>query len=174
MLKILQRLCLLILLSGFLMSCAAVTPYHPRAHYALVEKSLRQITFFDENRVPIQQFHVAIGRESVGHKQTQGDMKTPEGVYRLSPARVSESGWGWFMPIGYPNQKDVNDAIARGQDLSTLGGNVGLHGTGRRLKHKNWQNAGINWTLGCLAVDNADLEVIRHMVPSAIAIEIMP
>ncbi len=110
----------------------------------------------------IASFHAAFG-SFVAAKQREGDRATPIGRYTLSPARQSQQ-WRWFMPIDYPNATDV----AAGR----TGGAIGIHGTGGSTFAGAMHFLGVNWTAGCIAVSNADLETIRTLITSSVPIEI--
>lgn len=121
-------------------------------------------------------YHVAIGRGGGGHKRYEGDGRTPEGTYAID-TRHPSAGFHWFLHVSYPNATD-RTAFARGlSDGSvprgaTIGGNVGIHGEPERAR---WIPLGwFDWTAGCMALDNADAEVLyRAVVPHA-TIEIRP
>ncbi|MBM3557484.1 MAG: L,D-transpeptidase [Alphaproteobacteria bacterium] len=105
-----------------------------------------------------------------GPKSRQGDWKTPEGDYMLMPARSSPT-WRWFLPITYPNPADLALNRAQGIPDREAGGSIGIHGAGAQAKR---HGAGGNWTSGCIAVSNAEIEVLRRAVTRPIPITILP
>jgi murein L,D-transpeptidase YafK len=142
------------------------------ATQALADKSDRMIIFFDAKGAEIGRYHAAFGQRP-GSKEREGDSRTPEGDYWLSPARTSEE-WSWFMPISYPNERDVARAIAKGADPKKLGGAIGLHASGDGFMRNVRQSFGENWTLGCIAVSNDAMREILGMVAMPIPIRIQP
>lgn len=146
----------------------------PLAAQALIDKSDGIVLLFDEQGQEIGRFDAVFGKNrEQGHKNREGDRRTPEGDYTLSPARPSKS-WGWFMPISYPNARDVAWAKNHGIPVSQIGGAVGLHGTGGRLWYDFVQWWGSDWTAGCVAVSDEDINKIRQVVQRAIPLRIEP
>jgi murein L,D-transpeptidase YafK len=165
-----NRILALFFLGLFLLPSAAAQA--SQAAQALADKSDQMVVFFDEYAREIARFPASFG-QARGAKVREGDRKTPEGDYMLSPARPSDD-WGWFMPIDYPGPRDVARARSQGQPPSTLGGAIGLHGTGGSFVHRVRQSFGENWTLGCIAVSDMHIEQIRAMVSGPIPIRIQP
>src|SRR5205085_12471896 len=120
-------------------------------------------------------YRVALGFAPEGHKQVQGDGKTPEGWYR-----ISDKPWSTFdnaIAIHYPNAIDARAAAADGRigartrdkiltaldddkvppQSTALGGAILIHGGG----------SSSDWTLGCVALDDADLLELRATLPRA-------
>ncbi len=110
----------------------------------------------------VASFHAAFG-SFVAPKQREGDRATPVGRYMLTPARASRS-WRWFMPIDYPNADD--------RAAGRTGFDVGVHGLGGNpfLHMLHW--LGVNWTAGCIAVTNAEMETLRSLITTPVPIEI--
>jgi murein L,D-transpeptidase YafK len=161
---------------GVLLLAAVLAPWNAHAQavaaQALADKSDQMVVFFDAQGLEILRLPATFG-QARGHKQREGDKRTPEGDYTLFPARPSQD-WIWFMPIDYPNEHDLMRGQARLQPVGTLGGAIGLHGTGNGFVHRVRQSFGENWTLGCIAVTNEDMEELRAMVTDPIPIRIQP
>jgi murein L,D-transpeptidase YafK len=119
-----------------------------------------RLSFFDGDRL-LKAYRVSLGSSGVG-KCKAGDKRTPLGTYLLSPARQSQ--FRWFMPIDYPNAAD------RGKGCT--GGDIGLHGTGEKFYRKIAQSSHMDWTLGCVAVTNHDIDDIKTMVTTKITLVI--
>lgn len=151
---------------------APIQAFAAEAAQALADKSEKMVIFFDENAREIARYPAVFG-QSAGSKTREGDKRTPEGDYTLFPARPSEE-WGYFMPVDYPNEKDIMRAKKRGQPLNTLGGAVGMHATGGKFMHRVRQSFGENWTLGCIAVTDDDMNRIRRFVDRPIPLRIQP
>jgi murein L,D-transpeptidase YafK len=121
-------------------------------------------------------YKVAIGRGGAGHKRQEGDGKTPEGSYVIDAKRHSRT-FHRFLHVSYPNAKD-RAAFARARRAGTLpakatiGGAIGVHGEKRGwawLPHK-W----VDWTQGCIAVDNEEIEELYPVVQLKAVVEIYP
>jgi len=145
-------------------SCAI----EPKLTAITIQKSERSLKLICGQRV-IKEYPVIIGRNVLGHKQREGDEKTPEGEYFIC-YRNAESRFHLFMGLSYPNENDVRAALDSGEidqqkfqeivnslnrrerpDWYTpLGGEVGIHGGG----------VGRKGTAGCIALDNEDVEEI--------------
>ena len=124
----------------------------------------------------VKAYRVAIGRGGAGPKRYEGDNKTPEGSYRVSRRFVSAS-FHRFLHLSYPNAEDRR-AFARGQRDGSIprgariGGAIGIHGEKRGLRvlpHK-W----VDWTQGCIAVDNPEIEELYRAVKPMAVVEIRP
>ena len=135
-------------------------------------------------------FAAAFGREPVGAKRAAGDERSPEGEYRIAgPARPSR--FHRFLPIDYPSVADADVALAekrisradhrriveahgRGvmppQDTA-LGGLLGLHGEGARWRG---ESKGLDWTHGCIALADAELDFVVARVKKGTPLTILP
>jgi murein L,D-transpeptidase YafK len=142
------------------------------AAQALADKSDRVVIFYDETGEEMLRVKAAFGINP-GRKNREGDKRTPEGDYMMAPARPSND-WVWFMHISYPNQYDVARAQSEGRGGSRLGGQVGMHATGDGFMHQVRQSFGENWTLGCIAIANHDMDIVRTIVRYPIPIRIQP
>ncbi len=133
---------------------------------------------------------VSIGRGEVGPKRKRGDRRTPEGDYAIAgPAR--ESRFHLFIPIDYPSIRDAGLALAEGRldaasydriadahDRGTLppqdtplGGHLGLHGEG-----ESWRGQSVrhDWTFGCIAVTDDEIEVLATLLEPGVTVSIHP
>jgi len=135
----------------------------------LVLKKERTLTLLAKGQV-LKTYKVALGGTPVGAKTRQGDHKTPEGTYVLDH-RNAASQYHRALQISYPNARDR--AQAAKQNVSP-GGDVFVHGLpngygwvgkGHRVK---------DWTDGCIAVTDEEIEEIRRLVPDSTPIEIRP
>lgn len=137
--------------------------------FVLVKKSERRLILLSDGRV-FRSYHIALGDSPLGPKNRAGDNRTPEGRYVLD-WRNPDSRFYKSIHISYPNQSDSALAEATGVDP---GGMIMIHGESeipvlRRL------NAGRDdWTEGCIAVENRDMDEIWRLVPDGTPIEILP
>lgn len=154
-----------------------------------VRKSARSLTArcVDGETVELR---AAVGREPRGAKELRGDMRTPEGVYRVAgPAR--DSRFHLFLPIDYPGAHDAERGFTQGvisdrerdaivaagsasrlpPQTTRLGGHLGIHGEGPR-----WQGdtEGVNWTYGCVGLADRDIDFLATRVSTGTPVTILP
>lgn len=140
------------------------------ADYILVEKSLRRMVLIRDGEV-LAMFHVSLGGSPLGDKERQGDSRTPEGIYQIV-SKNSDSAFHLSLMISYPDAEDRRDAAARGV---SPGGDIAIHGLPNRFDDQYAAYFQANdWTLGCIAVTNAEIEAIYDAVPIGTPIEIRP
>ncbi len=140
-----------------------------RADRILVEKSHRRLTLLWKGK-PVKSYDVALGGAPAGRKQCQGDNRTPEGLYRID-ARNAASRYHRALHVSYPNAQDL--ANARRQRCAP-GGDIMIHGL---LNGYGWLGASHrlhDWTLGCIAVTDAEIEEIWGAAPNGTVVEIRP
>jgi murein L,D-transpeptidase YafK len=133
---------------------------------------------------------VALGREEIGPKTRSGDHRTPEGKYRISD-KASASRFHLFLPIDYPSKEDAEAAFSEGRVSraeyhrvvrahergappphdTALGGNLGFHGEGDRWRG---DSEDLDWTYGCIAVTDAEIEFIAERVEPGVPVWIHP
>ncbi len=135
----------------------------------LVKKSERKMYLF-ANGKPVKEYDVAFGANPVGHKQKAGDERTPEGKYTLD-YKKSDSSYYKAIHISYPNAKDFARAKAAGVNP---GGAIMIHGQRNGFWWLAWVTQWFNWTDGCIAVTNAEMEEIWDLVKVGTPIEIKP
>jgi murein L,D-transpeptidase YafK len=141
----------------------------PRADAVLVRKGERRL-YLLKNGQPFREYRIALGANPVGHKQEEGDQRTPEGEYRLD-WRNPDSEFHLSLRISYPNEEDRTRAETRGV---SPGGMIMIHGQRNGLGwFENFQQLR-DWTDGCIAVTNAAIEEIWHAVPDGTPIRIEP
>lgn len=115
-------------------------------------------------------YNVALGRYPKGHKTRQGDAKTPEGEYTLD-FKLEDSAFHRAIRISYPNARDRARAEARGVDP---GGKIMIHGLPNDMSANRVGHPSIDWTQGCVAVTNQEIDEIWNMVEIGTPIEIHP
>jgi murein L,D-transpeptidase YafK len=133
----------------------------------LVLKAERKLVLLSAG-TPVKQYRVALGGTPLGQKTQEGDEKTPEGLYIIDYRKV-DSSFHRALHISYPNDADRTQALARGVDP---GGIIMIHGirNGAGLIGR-WHRL-IDWTNGCIAVTNAEIEELWNLVPDGTPIEI--
>jgi murein L,D-transpeptidase YafK len=140
-----------------------------QADYILVEKSLKRLTLFSDETM-IKTYDVALGRNPKGPKLVEGDRRTPEGRYIID-SRNPDSNYHLSLHISYPNEADLQIAEIAGV---SPGGNIMIHGTGDEYAWMGTFHDVIDWTDGCIAVTNDEIEEIWQLVPDGTVIDIRP
>lgn len=135
----------------------------------LVHKGERRMYLLRQGEV-LRSYKVALGLRPQGHKEEEGDYRTPEGRYRLI-RRNPRSDFFLSMEISYPNSQDLAHAKRRGV---RPGGAIMLHGWPSIPKKPAQYYASADWTDGCIAVSNSDMVEIWLMTPLDTPIEIRP
>ena len=139
------------------------------ADKVLIEKKERRLTLLSKGEV-IKSYKIALGGNPVGPKERQGDNKTPEGTYIID-SRNRDSGYHLSLHISYPNEKDK----MRAKELGVSpGGDIMIHGIKNGLAWVGASHAGIDWTKGCIAVTDQEMEEIYKLVPNGTIVEIRP
>lgn len=136
------------------------------ADYLVVDKSERLLIAY-QNGHPIRAYRgLQFGDAPMGHKRFEGDERTPEGLYRID-RRNPRSSFHLSLGISYPNRADRAFAAQYGR---SAGGDIFIHGqpTGRPGRMSG------DWTDGCIALTNAEIEELWQIVPDGTPIEIRP
>ena len=139
------------------------------ADKVLIEKKERRLTLLSKGQV-IKAYKIALGGDPVGPKERQGDNKTPEGIYIID-SRNGNSEYHLSLHISYPNEKDKMRAKALNVDP---GGDIMIHGMKNGLAWVGDLHTGIDWTQGCIAVTDEEMEEIYQLVPNGTDVEIRP
>jgi hypothetical protein len=135
----------------------------------LIEKGARRLRLLNRGRV-IAEYPVKLGLSPKGHKQYEGDFRTPEGVYHLS-RRNPRSEFFLSVEVSYPNEADRARASAEGL---RPGGLIMIHGQPNVPRKPPEYYATRDWTDGCIAVSNAAMVEIWQRTRIGIPIEIRP
>jgi tetratricopeptide (TPR) repeat protein len=135
----------------------------------LIEKKKRRLTLFSKGEA-VKTYKIALGKDPVGPKERQGDNKTPEGIYTIT-SRNRNSDYHLSLRISYPDEKDVKRAKKQGVHP---GGDIMIHGIKKNLAWVGGFHTQINWTEGCIAVTNTEMEEIARLVPNGTPVEIRP
>ena len=132
-----------------------------------VDKSKRRMYLFKDDEV-VQEFRIALGKQPKGHKRFEGDNRTPEGQYKLDYI-MEESDFYRSVHINYPQSADKE--WAEKHDLSP-GGNIKIHGikNGERRSPSFVQS--FDWTDGCIALTNQDMDAFIELVKMGTPIHI--
>jgi murein L,D-transpeptidase YafK len=156
-----------LLLCGIGLAQMAPTPL--RADRVVVLKKERTLQLLNHGKV-IKTYKVALGGDPVGAKARQGDHKTPEGLYVLD-SRNLHSQFYKSIHISYPSPRDR--AAARQKGVSP-GGDVFVHGLPKGYGWVGASHREKDWTDGCIAVTNQEIDEIWLAVADGTPIEIRP
>ena len=144
-------------------------PADARADAVLVDKSDRTLTLLRGGTV-LKTYPVALGGAPQGHKRQEGDERTPEGRYVLD-YRNPRSGMHRSLHVSYPDSADAARARAAGVPP---GGMIMVHGITNGLGWLGRLHRLADWTDGCIAVTNGEMDEIWRAVPDGTPIEIRP
>lgn len=140
-----------------------------RADRILILKAKRELTLYLAN-APVKTYKVALGRSTTGAKQCEGDSRTPEGTYRID-SRNANSHYHRALHVSYPNATD----IARAKKLGcSPGGDIMIHGITNGFGWLGATHRNVDWTIGCIAVTDEEIEEIWAAVPNGAVVEIRP
>ena len=142
---------------------------NPQADRILVRKAKRELVLLHQGRV-LRSYRVALGGNPVGPKRRRGDGKTPEGLYTIT-ARNSGSAFHRSLRISYPNAADR--ARAR-RDGVNPGGDIMIHGLPNGRGYIGKAHRLVDWTDGCIAVTDEEIEEIWRLAPNGTPVQIDP
>ncbi len=137
------------------------------ADMVLVDKSDETLYLLNDGEV-FAEYSVSFGGNPTGHKQQEGDERTPEGTYILDYKR-EDSAYHRAIQISYPNEEDRRSAAERGVEP---GGAIMIHGQKNGFGWLSFITQRFNWTDGCIAVTNREMDEIWDSVPVDTPIEI--
>ena len=146
-----------------------LSPHYEKADSLLIVKSERKLYLLKAGEI-LRDFDIALGLMPEGHKEREGDFRTPEGLYYLD-ARNPNSDYFLSLHISYPNQHDIARARVQGVDP---GGQIMIHGQPNEPKYSESRYENWDWTDGCIAVSNSDMVDIWLMTDEGTPIEIRP
>lgn len=137
--------------------------YGPEVTSVQVHKSERKMYLLHNDEV-LKSYDIALGFAPVGHKQFEGDGKTPEGTYTISHKNPN-SEYHLSLRIDYPNDADRAFASSMGK---APGGDIFIHGAPNKRVYQR------DWTAGCIAVNDREIETIYSMINPGTPIHILP
>lgn len=140
-----------------------------QADTVLVAKAARRLVLLKDGRI-LREYPVSLGREPLGHKQQEGDGRTPEGRYVVD-GRNLRSKFHLSLHVSYPGPEDRAAAAARSV---APGGDIMIHGLPNGLGWLGSHHLRRDWTQGCIAVTDEEIEDIWRAVPDGTVIEIRP
>ena len=135
----------------------------------VVNKSKREMLVYS-NGILQKTYKVALSRQSIGHKEFEGDKKTPEGIYSIND-KDPNSGYHKNLGISYPDKDDLENARLLGK---SAGGNIKIHGLRNGVGFIGKFHRWFDWTLGCIAVTDNEVDELYKAVKIGTRIEIKP
>jgi len=135
----------------------------------VIDKSERTLTVWWHG-VPLKVYRVALGSDAVAPKRSQGDGRTPEGHYVVA-LRHETSDFHRALHLSYPNAEDRARARAQGV---TPGGNIEIHGLRDGFEWVGSAHTLFDWTNGCVAVTNEEIDELWRAAPIGTPVEIEP
>jgi len=156
----------MLVMAGFVMTACSTkfrTYNGPVVTQVQVHKADRKLYLLHNEKV-LKVYDVGLGGQPVGHKETEGDGKTPEGLYYISH-KNPRSTYHLSLGISYPNDNDRATAAALGKPT---GGDIYIHGG--PLKRMTKQD----WTAGCIAISDRQIEEVYSMIQPGTPIFLLP
>lgn len=141
-----------------------------KADYVLVDKKRRWVHLLNQGQV-LKSYRMALGGAPLGDKNHEGDGKTPEGLYFID-LKNTRSDFHLSLRINYPNRKDLKEAALRG--IQDPGKDIMLHGLPNSWLRRKFIKHPQDWTRGCIAVNNPEIQQIFERVELGTLIEICP
>jgi murein L,D-transpeptidase YafK len=190
-----KRLFLIIVLILFIFTSVSRSAHDTKRIHIVISKTHRLLTLYENGR-PVKKYRVCMGPLD-GPKTVTGDKKTPEGDYFICTKNTT-SKYHLFLGLSYPNPKDITAAYESGvidkkkygeimrrikdRDRTPwnteLGGWVGIHGYPTDDRHRMWMSIlhpkPDNWTDGCIALWNFEIEELFARVPLGTSVKILP
>ena len=133
----------------------------------LVKKSDRLLIVFS-NQTKIKSYDIGLGKNPIGKKHFEGDGKTPEGLYYID-AKSAYSKYHKNLNISYPNKDDIKYA---NENDKSVGGEIKIHGLPNSVQLQNYVVT--DWTLGCIALTNDEIDELFEHVKLGSPILILP
>jgi murein L,D-transpeptidase YafK len=148
---------------------AATAEPIPQQNRIIIEKSHHQLRYYANGEL-VAAYKVALGQNPVGAKTCSGDKRTPEGIYFVSE-HIPDSGFYRALRISYPGLADLQRAQ---QQHCSPGGDILIHGLQNGFGYVGRLHSEVDWTRGCIAVTNEEMDVLWSKVADGTIVEIRP
>lgn len=135
----------------------------------VVYKSKREMLVYNSDNL-LKTYKIALGNTTIGHKQFEGDGKTPEGVYTINDKNPN-STYHKNLGVSYPNESDIEYAKSHNK---SAGGDIKIHGLRNGFGAIGRLHLNSDWTLGCIAVTNEEIDELFEYVKIGSPIIINP
>jgi hypothetical protein len=144
-------------------------PPQVQADRIVIEKGQRRLTLYRDG-VAVRSYRIALGPQPTGAKDREGDGRTPEGVYSID-RRNTASAYHLALHVSYPDARDRARAAALGV---SPGGDIMIHGIHKGLGWLGPLHHLKDWTRGCIAVTDAEIDEIAKAAPDGTVVDIRP
>lgn len=168
----LSGICLVILcVLGLICSSAAcgTNAQHEKIDSIRIEKSRRLMHLFHNGR-HVKTYRISLGRNPVGDKVQEGDNRTPEGTYFIN-GKISEGRYYRYLCISYPDKSDCERALTQGVNP---GCDIMIHGLPWGYGWLGHLHLLRDWTYGCIAVTNGEMDELYTIIETGTPVEIVP
>jgi murein L,D-transpeptidase YafK len=135
----------------------------------VVYKSKRQLLVYSNGQL-LKTYKISLGRQPVGAKEFEGDKKTPEGIYFIND-KSQNSRYHKNLGISYPDKNDIKNANRLGK---SAGSDIKIHGLRNKMGFVGKFHRWFDWTLGCIAVTNEEIDELYRAIKIGTRIEIKP
>jgi murein L,D-transpeptidase YafK len=135
----------------------------------VVYKSNGELLAYSNGQL-VKTYKISIGRQPVGKKEFKGDEKTPEGIYQINN-KNAKSDYHKNLGISYPNKADIKNAKRLGKQT---GGDIKIHGIKNKMGFIGKFHRWFNWTQGCIAVTDEEIDELYNSVKIGTKIDIKP
>jgi murein L,D-transpeptidase YafK len=147
----------------------AALPPNTKIDSLIVIKGKRIMKAYSQGHL-VKTYKISIGQNPWGDKQSEGDKRTPEGEYTIND-RNARSGYHKNLGVSYPNKADKEEAVKKGLNP---GGEIKIHGLRNGLGFLGKFHRIFNWTAGCIAVTNTEIDELYSAVGMGTPIVINP
>ena len=161
---------LLLFLCLFLLLIDFNKPLNKKVDFIVVNKNKREMLVFDGKNQLLKTYSISLGFCPNEKKKIKGDGKTPEGIYYIND-RNSKSIAHKNLGISYPNEEDVKNSLLIGK---ATGGDIKIHGLMNNWGFIRKLHRLFDWTNGCIAVNNSEMDELYANVPIGTKIIINP
>lgn len=155
--------------SAIIHKSSVVLPAGIKADSIVVFKNERRLVLMKNNKM-LKDYHISLGDNPEGHKEKEGDEKTPEGLYKID-YRNPNTKYHYSLHISYPDKKDSIHAASLGV---SPGGNITIHGCPGNTSFPEEYYINNDWTDGCIALSNSDIKELAGAVPDGTPVFINP
>jgi len=135
----------------------------------VVNKSKREMLVYSNGELQ-KTYKISLGGQPIGHKEFEGDKKTPEGIYSIIDKNPN-SGYHKNLGVSYPDKDDLENARQLGK---SAGGDIKIHGIRNGIGFIGKFHRWFDWTLGCIAVTDREIDELYKAVKIGTRIEINP
>jgi murein L,D-transpeptidase YafK len=145
-------------------------PLIGKIDFIVVNKDKREMLVFDAQKQLLKNYTITLGFCPKGKKSAKGDGRTPEGIYYIN-GKNSKSIAHKNLGISYPNAEDIKNSILTGKET---GGDIKIHGLMNKFWFVGKLHRLFDWTNGCIAVNNSEMDELYANVPIGTKIIINP